>query len=362
MSRAPGMRRRSVPDLRFAVPGNIETRTGGYVYDRRLMFELRRAGWSLEHLAWGASFPFPDPADLAGAARSLDALPDGSLILVDGLAFGAMPTVAEAEARRLRLVGLIHHPLAYETGLTHAKQALLLTSERRALHAARAVICTSATTAGILSGKYGIARDRLFVAQPGTDPVSSGKAPARAFDDVAHLLSVGTVTHRKGHDVLIEALALVADLHWTCTIAGSLDREPAMAAMISEKIARHGLVDRIVLAGEIADMSALYRRADIFVLASRYEGYGMAYAEALQHGVPVIGTTAGAVPEVVPPSAGILVQPDDVAALALALRRLIGDHAARRGFAGGARKAASALPRWEETAQRVAAVLREFGS
>jgi glycosyltransferase involved in cell wall biosynthesis len=166
------------------------------------------------------------------------------------------------------------------------------------------------------------------------------------------------VTHRKGYDLLVEALALVADLRWFCTIAGSLDREPATAAAVGEKIAGHGLGNQIVLAGEIADLSGLYRRADIFALASRYEGYGMAFAEALRHGLPVIGTTGGAIPEVVPPSAGILVPPDDVTALALALRRLIADHAARRGFAAGAREAAAALPGWDEAAQGVATVLQ----
>ncbi len=356
------MRRRSVPDLRFAVPGDIETRTGGYIYDRRLMVELRRLGWAIEHLSWGASFPFPSSADLAAAAESLAALPGGSLILIDGLAYGAMPALAEAQSRRLRLVGLVHHPLAHESGLTSARQALLLRSERRALQAARAVICTSATTARTLIDDYGIASDRLFVARPGMDPLPSEQAPVRAPDDAVHLLSVGTVTRRKGHDRLVEALALVADLPWTCTIAGSLDREPAMVALVHEKIARHGLGDRIVLAGEVADLSGLYARADIFALASRYEGYGMAFAEALRHGLPVIGTTGGAIPEVVAPSAGILVPPDDVPALALALRWLIADPAARHGFTAGARKAAEALPRWEEAARRVAAALRGIGS
>jgi glycosyltransferase involved in cell wall biosynthesis len=351
-----------VPDLRFAIPGDIETRTGGYIYDRRLIHELRRVGWSVEHLVWGAGFPFPDPADLAAAGKSLAALPDGSLVLIDGLAYGAMPELAEAENRRLRLVGLVHHPLAYESGLAAARQALLLASERRALQAARAVICTSATTARTLIDNYAIAAHRIFTARPGTDPVTLGQSAGHAVDDVVHLLSVATLTHRKGHDLLVDALALVADLPWTCTIAGSLEREPATVAMVREKISGHGLGDRIILAGEIADLSDRYRRADIFVLASRYEGYGMSFAEALQHGLPVIGTTAGAVPEVVPPSAGILVPPDDVAALASALRRMIGEPAARRGFAAGAREAAAALPRWEETARRVATVLRGIGS
>jgi glycosyltransferase involved in cell wall biosynthesis len=353
---APGTRRHSVPDLTFAVPGDLEMRTGGYIYDRRLMTELRRLGWSIEPLSLAARFPFPEPADLAAAARSLATLPDGSLAMIDGLAFGAMPALAEAEGRRLRLVGLVHHPLARETGLTPAQQNMLHDSERRALQAARAVICTSATTARSLMEEYGIAADRLTTARPGSDRVTTGHQPASAGP--VHLLSVGTLTRRKGHDLLVAALAEVADLHWICTIVGSRERDAVAAALVREAIARHGLADRIVLAGEVADLSAQYEGADIFALASLYEGYGMVFAEALQYGLPVIATTGGAIPEVVPPSAGILVAPGDVPALAAALRRLIAEPRARRRFAAGAREAAMALPRWEETARQVAAALQ----
>jgi glycosyltransferase involved in cell wall biosynthesis len=345
------------PDLFFAIPGNIETRTGGYIYDRHLMFELRRLGWAVIHLTWGASFPFPTPADLVGAARSLAELPAGSLVLIDGLAYGAMPAQAELEGRRLRLVSLVHHPLALETGLTPDRQAILFESEHRALQAARAIICTSATTARTISDHYGIAPAALFIARPGTDSLLPAAAPVRGVGDAIHLLSIATVTHRKGHDSLVEALARVADLNWTCTIAGSLEREPAAAALVRKMIAHHDLGDRITLAGEVAEVSDLYTRADVFVLASRYEGYGMVFAEALRHGLPVIATTGGAIPEVVPPAAGILVPPDDVAALAYALRRMIADPATRHGFAAGARAAAAALPHWEEAARDVASVL-----
>src|SRR5439155_12650465 len=204
-----------------------------------------------------------------------------------------------------------------------AQQQALAASERRALQQARAVICTSATTAKTLVSDYGLAAARVSVASPGTDPVSPVH-PARAGPGVRRL-AVGTVTPRKGHDLLVEALAGVVGLDWTCTIAGSLDRDPAMVASVRQRIAAHRLGDRIALAGEVADIAALYAAADLFVLPSRYEGYGMAFAEALQQGLPVIGTATGAIPEVVPPTAGLLVPPDDVAVLAAALQRLIGD-------------------------------------
>jgi len=346
-----------VPDLCFAIPGDIETRTGGYLYDRRLIFELRRLGWAVQHLSWGASFPFPSPADLAGAARSLAQLQAGSVVLIDGLAYGAMPVQAELEARRLRLVSLVHHPLALESGLAPDRQEMLFESERRALQAARAVICTSATTAWTIRDNYGIVPAAVFIARPGTDALLPATTPVWGAGGAVHLLSIATVTYRKGHDVLVEALARVADLNWTCTIVGSLEREPVAAALVRQLIAHHGLGGRIRLVGEVAEVSDLYRRADVFVLASRYEGYGMVFAEALGYGLPVIATTGGAIPEVVPPTSGILVPPDDVSALAEALHRMISNPAARHQFAAGARAAAEALPRWEEAARDVAAAL-----
>jgi glycosyltransferase involved in cell wall biosynthesis len=345
------------PDISFAVPGDIETRTGGYIYDRRLMLELRRAGWSVEHLRWAASFPFPTPADVAAAERSLAAHADDSLILIDGLAFGALPELAEAEGQRLQLVALVHHPLALETGLTAALQNQLAQSERRALRMTRAVIVTSKTTAQTLIRDYGVEPERLTVAEPGTDPAQILR-PARSTPRFApQLLSIGTVTPRKGHDLLVEALAAVVDLPWTCIIAGSLDRSPGTATDLRARIARHGLAARIAMIGEVDDVAALYEKADLFVLPSRHEGYGMAFAEALRHGLPVIGTTAGAIPDVVPHSAGILVPPDDIAALATALRGVIGDPDMLSKLAAGARAAGAALPAWADTAARVATAL-----
>src|SRR6516164_4631317 len=126
MWREAGTRRRLAVDLCFAIPGDIETLTGGYAYDRLLIAALRELGWNIRHLALGPSFPFPDAEDLSLAARAFAALAAGSLVLVDGLAFGAMPAIAAAEGKRLRLVALLHHPLAEETGLGAADCAALL--------------------------------------------------------------------------------------------------------------------------------------------------------------------------------------------------------------------------------------------
>jgi glycosyltransferase involved in cell wall biosynthesis len=337
--------------LAFAIPGALETLTGGYAYDRRLIAGLRGRGLSVRHLAWPAGFPNPTAAELAAAAASLRAQPDGGIVIIDGLAYGAMPEVAAAEGERLRLVALIHHPLALETGAPSA----LATSERVALRHAVAVVATSAITAETLRRDYGVAGDRLLVAPPGTDP-----APIAARLG-SHILSLGSVTPRKAHDVLVTALGRIARLPWRCTIAGSLDRAPETARRLRAQIDADGLAGRMTLAGEVAETDALYASADLFVLPSRHEGFGMAFAEALMRGLPVIGTTAGAIPSVVPEEAGALVPPDDPAALADALARLLSDRAARDRASVAALAAAARLPRWEDTIAAVAGLLGRLG-
>jgi glycosyltransferase involved in cell wall biosynthesis len=335
----------------FAIPGAITTRTGGYAYDRRLIAGLRGHGIAIQPLAWSEGFPTPTAAELAAAARSLAGQPDGRIVIVDGLAYGAMPDLAEAEGRRLRLVALVHHPLALETGAP----ASLAPSERRALRQATGVIVTSEATAETLRREYNVPAGRLLVAPPGTDP-----APPAARTG-CHILSVGSVTPRKGHDVLVAALSRIADVPWRCTIAGSLDRAPDTVSQLRAQIGASGLADRVSLAGEVEDAAALYAGADLFVLASRHEGFGMAYAEALARGLPVIGTATGAVPSVVPPEAGALVPPDDPAALAAAIARLLTDPVARDIASAAALRAAARLPRWDDTVSAVVELLGRLG-
>src|SRR6185369_9578134 len=194
MWREAGTRRRLDAELCFVIPGDLATLTGGYGYDRRLIAGLRDAGWKVRHLQLGPSFPFPDAADLAAAGESFAALAADSLVLVDGLAFGALPEVAEKEAGRLCLVALVHHPLAEETGLSAAASDALLRSERRALAGTRGVIATSSTTARRLIEAYDVLPERLAVARPGSDRAGPGAISRRAPDDPVRLLSIGTLT------------------------------------------------------------------------------------------------------------------------------------------------------------------------
>ncbi|CAN7280909.1 MULTISPECIES: glycosyltransferase family 4 protein [unclassified Variovorax] len=342
----------------FLVPGDLNTRTGGYTYDRRVIDGLRAQQWEVEVQILGEGYPAPAAAALAQAGRVADALPDGALAVVDGLAFGVLPDLAQRHAERLCWIALVHHPLSLETGLDAAQQRALFESERRALASARGVIVTSSSTARALAA-FDVPDSRIVVVEPGTEPAPLA---AGSGTDALSLLCVATVTPRKGHALLIEALAGLKDRRWTLHCAGSLVMDAACASALMQAIERHGLRERVVLHGEQdeAGLCALYAKADAFVLPSFHEGYGMALAEALAYGLPVISTRAGAIPDTVPADAGLLVSPGDAIALRAALQRLMDDAAWRAQLKAGAQRARGRLPTWQQSGARFASVLADF--
>src|SRR4051794_31203440 len=307
-------------DFVFAVPGDLDTPTGGYAYDKRMISELRELGWRPQVLNLGEGFPHPGALTRATAKAQLNDVLKGHAIVIDGLAFGVMPDEAEALSTTHPLIAMVHHPLALESGVTPEDEAALRKSERKALSFAHAVTVNSDTTADALAD-YGVAAERITVARPGTDRVP---IVMRRHDGPVALLAVGSLVPRKGYDVLIEALAGLIDLPWHLTVAGDA-RNPATAEQLGAAIAHHRLGPRTSLIGAVSPgpLAGLYAVSELFVLPSRYEGFGMASGEAIPHGLPVIGPPAGAPPEPVPAEAGVLVPPDDVPALAAALRHLI---------------------------------------
>lgn len=339
--------------LVFAYPGRLDLNTGGYAYDRRIIAGLSELGWEVQMLALGKGFPVPSAEVKCEAERGLSALPDGTLVFIDGLAFGVLDDWAGRSADRLRIVALVHHPLALETGLDAEQQTRFKHQERLALTYACRIVVTSPATARELLDQYRVEPGKLTVAIPGTEPapISPGGG------DPPHIVSIGTLTRRKGHDVLLPALKMVEDLQWTATIVGSRDLDPSIATALEQQLDRLRLSDRVVLAGECADSRLVLATADIFALASRYEGYGMVFAEALSQGLPIIACHAGAIPDVVPDDAGMLVPVDDVAAFSHALRRLLEDPAERRRYAQAALAAGSKLPGWEITARTISTAL-----
>jgi glycosyltransferase involved in cell wall biosynthesis len=339
-----------VRNVTFAVPGDLSTPTGGYAYDRRMIAELAQLGWVVEVIDLRDGFPRPSQETRAAAEARLAAVAKGQPIVIDGLAFGVLPEAAARLRLRHPLIAIVHHPLALETGLSLPEAAAMHASEQAALSAAARVVTTSATTARGLVADYGVPADRICIAPPGTDQARLARGSS---DGMVRLLAIGSIVPRKGYDVLIAALATLADLPWHLTIAGDRTRDRAAAVQLEADIARFELGVRVSVLGAVSPerVGELYAAADLFVLASRFEGYGMVYTEAIMRGLPVVGTTAGAIPETVAAGAGILVAPDDVAALALALRRLIESPEERQRLAAAARATAERLPTWQNSAK-----------
>ncbi len=341
-------------EIVFAIPGDLSLPTGGYGYDRRLLAEWREMGVAARHLPLPGSFPNPSEADLAETGRAILSTPYDSVLLIDGLAYGAFPeSVAAGLAGRV--VALVHHPLGLETGLTPTQATEFARRETAALRHAAAIVATSETTKRLLVADFGVPAEKITVAEPGVDPAERA---AGSGGETVELLAVGSLVPRKGYGVLVAALEGLANKPWRLTIVGADDRVPATTEALKAQIAAAGLFERIRLMGPLrqAELDAAYARADLFVMPSLFEGYGMVLTEALARGLPILCTTGGAAARTAPDAAALKVQPGDVAALRAGLVRLLDDKQERVQRSDAAWQAAGTLPRWRWTATIVAEV------
>ncbi|MFB7307197.1 glycosyltransferase family 4 protein [Streptomyces sp. NPDC056192] len=348
------------------MPGGVDdpsAPSGGNTYDRRVCRDLPRIGWQVQEYAVAGTWPQPRATARAELARILRESADGAVVLLDGLVACAVPDIVVPEAERLRLVVLVHLPLGDETGLTPAMAAALNAGERRTLQAAAAVVATSDWAADRLVVHHGLDPGRVHVAAPGADtaPLATGT------DRAPSLLCVASVTPRKGQLQLVESLAAVADLPWNCVCVGGLGQDPGYVTRLRELIERCGLGDRVHLVGPRtgAELNASYAAADLLLLASHAETYGMVATEALAHGVPVLATAVGGLPEAVghAPDKGVpgfLVPPQDPAAFASALRLWLGEPDERRRSKEAAMARRTALAGWDTTSRSLAAVLEQL--
>ncbi len=344
--------------LTFIVAGDPAQLTGSYVYDARIVTALRHLGWHIDVIGLAGRFPEPDATAADALEHALAGQPDGRRVVIDALAMAGLPNIVATHAERLDLYALVHHPLADETGLDDAQRQRFAISEARAWTAARRVIATSPFTARRLAD-FAIPAEHITVVEPGVDAAPLARRVTGDSPGKQHLLCVATLTPRKGHDVLVEALARLSDRDWQCDCVGGLDHDAPHARRVSERIREHGLSERIRLLGEYPPetLAGSYQDADLFVLASHYEGYGMVISEALARGLPVITTTGGALAYTLPRDAGLAVPPGDAAALADALKRWFDDPALRQRLRSGARRARDGLPSWETAASAFAGAL-----
>ena len=331
--------------------------TGGNIYDQRVCAGLAEAGWEVLVATVAAAWPLPDSGARADLARILSAIPDGEIALIDGLI--ASPTAAQLlpHAGRMRMTVLLHMPLATAVDTDHDAGAER--SERSVLRAAAGVVVTSEWTRRQVLTRYPIPARRVHVARPGADRVAAPARPVRG-----HLICVGVLSRHKGQDLLVEALAELGDLDWHCVLAGSLDRDPDFVGHLQTRITRLGYDHRVRLTGVLtgAALSHAYATADLLVAPSRAETYGMTVTEALAHGLPVIATAVGGLPEALGSTAdgirpGQLIPPGDPAALAAALGDWLGDERLRHRLRAAAGKRRLTLRGWEQTTQEIADAL-----
>ena len=334
----------------FAIPGDLNTRTGGYIYERRMLETLNEIGLPTAHVPLMTSWPHPTPAAEAELAEKLRALPPGTPLIVDGLVFGSMDTGLLA-GLDLPVVAMLHHPLGLEAGLPEDVAQALIDRETANLRHADHVVVPSPHTRAILIRDFGVADGDISIALPGFDRPEPPAAPVSKADPPL-ILSVGIICERKGHDVLLAALDRLRDLPWSAAIVG-LTHDRGVEAALRRQRADMGFEARVDFTGVISApaLDRLWRQAHLFALATRYEGYGMVLSEALLYGLPVVSCAVGAVPDTLPEGAGILTPPDDPAAFAAALETLLTDPAAHADASAQAARAGSALPRWGEAAQ-----------
>ena len=329
--------------------------SGGNTFDLRVWRGLVAAGWAVHVHAVPGSWPRPDGASCAALADAVRGIPDGAVVLLDGLVASPAPEVLVPEAGRLRLVALVHMPLGLGTADDGTRER-----EGAVLSAAASVVTTSAWARRVLLQLYSLPGDRVHVAEPGADAADLAPGTATA----GALLSVAAVIPGKGHDVLLDALAMLAGLRWQCLCVGTLERDPAFAEGLRRRVVDSGMDGRVGFSGPQtgADLARSYGGADVLVLPSRAETYGMVVTEALARGLPVVASEVGGVPEALGHGAddirpGLLVPPDDPAALRDALRAWLEDADLRRRLRRAARERRASLSRWSTTASVVADVL-----
>lgn len=352
----------TVDPVTFVLPGDVDDvalASGGNTYDRRMCEVL---GPQLRAVTLPGEWPAPAAAASCALDGALANVPDGSLVLLDGLVACGMPRVVVPHARRLRLAILLHLPLGDETGLPADRAAALDAKERETVQAVTAVIATSTWAGRRIVEHHGLRTERVHVVPPGTDP-----APLAAGSDGTRLLCLGSITPRKGQDVLAEALAGLVDLPWTCACVGSVRRDPGYVERLRGLITWHGLTSRMSLAGALPEeeLRTAWHETDLLVLASRGETFGMVVTEALARGIPVLSTDVDALPDTLGRTAedgvpGMLVPPDDAPALREALRRYLTRPMLRDRLRTAAHERRRRLEDWDAAATRLARVLAQL--
>ena len=345
--------------VRFIFPGDLDTPTGGYHYDRQIVEAWSASGIDVDCVSLKGDFPNPSTQEVDGAINKLSTLEPCDVAVIDGLAGGASSRLMEAISKVSPVASLIHHPLCLENGLAEELAKHLQQEEQVGLRHVSKVITTSPATKTTVTELFGYPSSQIETVLPGVERKGLSEG---GNSDTINLLCVASVIERKGHKFLFEALAGLADLSWKLDCIGMTDIEPELYDHLINYCEKCGISDRVMFHGAVDEkrLDDAYRQADLFVLPSLYEGYGMVYAEAIVRGLPIVATNAGAIPDTVPKGCGLLVEPSNALALRKALKQVMKDADLRLAMRHAAIKAEPGFPTWKHSAKKFAAILWEL--
>lgn len=343
----------------FVIPGDINLPTGGYRYDKEIINAWKGSGIDVELVSLQGNYPFPNERDKAKALDTIKDFPDADIAVVDGLLGGASPEFINALSKIIPVTALIHHPLCLENGLDEENATALKASEQKGLEYISQIITTSPATTKTVAKLFGFDDDKIHTVLPGVKRTQTSQG---SENQTVHLLCVGSVIERKGHKILLQALNSLKHLDWRLDCYGSTEFDKELFDQIQDIIKTENLSKKVEFHGAVSDekLEASYTISDIFVLPSLFEGYGMVYAEAIVRGLPVIATTAGAIPDTVPETCGILVEPNNSKMLAQALEKLISNEELRNKFRQNAIAAEPTFPTWQSSATQFAEILKDI--
>ncbi|TLM74961.1 glycosyltransferase family 4 protein [Pseudarthrobacter sp. NamB4] len=363
-----------MPRIRLLVPGNIHHHSGGNAYNARLVQGLKALGTDVEVLAVEGSWPYAS----ASARRQLGSLlgawetaagPEPALNLVDGLIAMGAPDELEFAAKAGRKTWvLVHMPAPAHHDF-----------EARSLRAATGVVCTSTWASKVLEERHGLYG--FHVALPGTDP-----APPAKGSVPPHIIVVAALLPNKDQLLTVSAFAGLRDLEWTASFVGSDQADEEYAAKVRAAVRDQGLDDRMRLTGELTGeaLESEWNRANLSLLVSRAEAFGMVVTESLARGIPVIVRDGTGAVEALRlgcskqndskeydlkedddgrrlPGAKVTLPADDdpanPALLAEVVRRWLTDEGTRAAWRARAEEARGRLPGWDQTAAGVLEVM-----
>jgi glycosyltransferase involved in cell wall biosynthesis len=341
--------------VHFLITGDIQSLTGGYLYNMHMINGLRGKG----HLVnvFGTDWQWKDSDSLEYICRHhLKKLPHGSCVIVDSLILASLHHIVQEFGDRLKFLGLIHLPASYNVlSGVHGK---LADEELTAINDMRQVIVTGQFTFDLLCN-VGLNPARICLVEPGTDHFPRKK---RYKPVPSELLCIANYSALKAQDVLIRALCRLTAWNWSLHLYGDTNRDKKYTEALRSLIRQLKMEHRIIVHGivERHEISTVFLNADLFLMPSLFESYGMAITESLAHGIPVVTTSAGNIPYTLPAGMGLLTEPGNEEQLADTIRSIFYDPVKYDALCKAASQYFKQVRSWEQAVSDFETILQKM--